>query len=188
MGYGAGHGIELNKFELQVKFNGRNLIPVEFDFESWNFSHPVNGIGNLRPDMLKGRVIIEKLTDEDIKSLKDNGYEKGEIFSVGIEENPHGIVWSGYVRSLLRKSFPIYLKSRIDIPYMGCYIPFEVKIQPADYKDFQIFLDDLGYYPKDEEIKQYMEDNELQSDNGVIEQLYTFHNDDIRENWKVNKI
>lgn len=155
MGYGSQHDLTLNVQKWDsAKFNGRKLILTP-KVESWDFTHPMEGMTGIKPEMLKIKFYSIELTPEDIAWLKKQGVKRGDYLTYHWEKYPEGGVWSGYTRSKIEDSMPIECKGRIEIDYIG-EVEVTVKVRYSSLKKINEFIDDvLDYYPTDEEIKKY---------------------------------
>jgi hypothetical protein len=143
MGYGAGHEIKLNCENYgHVVFTGKNLKLVDLEAESWDFTHPMDGMSNVNMDLLKVSPALIRLSPDDVEYFKQEGYKRGDAISFSWYKLPEGMVWSGYCRSSLKKSFPVDLTGTIDLDYAGTF-DVVVSVKPADYKRFENFIEDV---------------------------------------------
>lgn len=179
MGYGAGHAIKLNSKGGQVIFTGKSLKVIP-DFDSWDMTHPMDGMTSIKMDLLKVKVDNIILTKEEIQELKEQGIKRGEYISFKFEHELKGQIWSGYVRSPISKSFPIELKGEIELYTAHGYFTVTAKIRYNNLTEFKNFIEDvLDYYVSDEDAKLYAKENDTNKEQAVQE-LYHSHSEDMR--------
>jgi len=190
MGYGSQHDLILNMEKWDsVKFNGRKLI-LNPKVESWDFTHPMDGMTGIKPELLKIKFYSIELNTGDLAFLKKQGVKRGDYLSYHWEKNPEGGVWSGYTRSKVKDSFPIECKGRIEIDYIG-EVDTAVKVTYASLESMENFIDDvLDYFPDDESCKEYMESSEGRITNieNARAELYEINDEDNRANYGAEKL
>ena len=78
MGYGAGHELTLNPDNGgYVKYNGKDLrVQKDYSFFSWDFTHPMDGMTNIKMDLLKIKFHPIELNSDDRAYLKEYGYKR----------------------------------------------------------------------------------------------------------------
>lgn len=190
MGYGSQHDLTLNMEKWDsAKFNGRKLIITQ-KVESWDFTHPMDGMTGIKPDMLKVKFYSIELTTEDLASLKKQGVKRGDYLSYHWEKNPEGGVWSGYTRSKVKNSFPIDCKGRIEIDYIG-EVEVTAKVTYRNLELMENFIEDvLDYFPDDESCMEYMESSEgrISSIEDARLELHEINHQDNLANYGVSKL
>lgn len=168
MGYGSQHDLVLNVDKWDsAKFNGRKLILTP-KVESWDFTHPMDGMTGIKPDMLKIKFYSIELTSEDLAWLKKQGVKKGDYLNYHWEKNPEGGVWSGYTRSEIQKSMPMECRGKIEIDYIG-EVEVVAKVTYSNLKEIKGFIYDvLDYIPDEKEIEKYSKINDVSAYDSLI--------------------
>lgn len=183
MGYGAGHELKIKSNGGQVLFTGRSL-KVMPEFESWDLTHPMDGMTKIKMDLLKVKVANIVLTKEEIKDLKEQGIQKGEYISFKFEDELKGCLWSGYVRSSTKNSFPIEMRGEIYLyTAHGYYNNVAVSVKYNNLKEFDNFIEDvLDYFVSDEDAELYAKEEDI-SVESAREELYETNQQDCLENY-----
>lgn len=189
MGYGAGHEVKLNGQDGYALYTGKSL-KISLDdagFTSWDFTHPMDGMTDIRLDLLKISIPPIILNAEDRKNMKEAGFTRGEKIYFTWYKNPEGLLWSGYVRSPLNVAFPIELKGDIDFSgYLGTWQVTAI-VKPVSNKKFQEFIEDVCDYCVDEESAEEYAREEGMTEDRAREVLYDLMNDDNRMNYGANQ-
>lgn len=186
MGYGVGHTITLNPSDgAYVKYTGRNLriVPDENMFESWDFSHPMDGMSNVKMSLLSLEFDLIRLSDSYREDLKEHfNLKRGEQIYFSWYKQPEGQIWSGYVRSAIKDSFPVKLRGTIDTGYLTFDVTIQLKASSVE--EFKEFVEDVcDYYVTDEDVEAYAKEEEISIDS-AREALYDMHNDDCTTNYR----
>ena len=187
MGYCAGMEVTLNTNSGYVLYNGRNLVFVESEVESWDLVGDVDSMRNIKPELLTIIFNPVILSQEDRDWLKKDGVKKGDTIYFTWDRKPHDYLWSGYCRSPLKISFPIELKGVIETNMSGSF-DVTVTIKMASLQEFKIFIDDiLDYYPDDESCQEYIDNREEDEEEMTIDEarsrLNEINDDDCRANY-----
>ncbi len=186
MGHSAGHDVKLNTQDGYVKYNGRNLVIESTDIESWDLTHPMDGMTGIKPDLLKIKFNRIILNQDDRDWLKKDGLKKGESMYFKWDKKPEGQMWSGWCRSALKDTFPIDLKGTIDISGLGS-LEVIVRISMNDPEEFKNFIEDvLDYYPSDEDCQTWINEGNTRAKtiDEAREYLHEIQQSDNEGNYK----
>ena len=173
-GAGVRFTLRIDSFNLVTgtKYLKAETLP---DIESWDCLGYMDGMNNIRGDMLKVKKVVYELDDNDKAYLKEEGIKPRTILycpSFTVEN----MEWAGYVRGKWQNAFPMTLTGSTDIEYLGqCDI--SVVVDVADREEFAGFWMDVFDYYAETDVTN--DDGELVT----IEEQYEMINDANRANY-----
>ena len=149
MGYGAGHEIKVRIENCQLQLHNGKVYFKNFNVISWDMTHPMDGMTEISPRLIKIKIHPYVLTEDDKQWFKKERVRNNDyIDTFDIEFT--GQIWSGYCRSSVENSFPVELIAETDSWYLGA-IPVNAEMTCSNVQEFKDFIEEvLDFCPEDD--------------------------------------
>lgn len=171
---GGGAGIKITARMFGFYFTLRNKHAT-CGVESWDAHGYMDGMNNVRGDLLKATAHFE-LTAEEKKYVREKWGATSNEKLYCSRFTASGMVFAGWVRGRWQDAFPLTLKGYADFEFLGDK-EITVEIAPADKNEFGNFWYDVFEFSADQDIVD--DDGKPIS----IETQYEWHEDDNQVNY-----
>lgn len=176
MGGGAGVNftVRIDGFHFTVlndKVNPINPLTIN----SWDCEGYMDGMLVIRGNMLTVKSLQYDLDDNDKSYLEQEQVESDTMLycsSFKVEN----MEWGGYMRGKWQDAFPMYLRGRAELEYLG-EVEISIEIDVADREEFEEFWQDI--------FESYADEDAIDEDGNKIgfETQYEWMNFDNRVNY-----